>query len=119
MMPGNFPLKLYRGDSRRWEFRLWKNIEKTEPADLTDVVAESEIRNGTAGSLIVVLECTVQLPNSIVVQLSSEMSRLLPLPPAGVWDLQLTYAGGDVRTILAGQVTVTADVTGSSRQVTE
>lgn len=115
-MPGNFPLTLYRGDSYRWEFRLWTDAQKTEPADLTGVTAKSEIRDRPGGRIVVALECEVQQPNIVIARLLAEASRDLPLPPAGAWDLQLTYAGGDVRTILAGAVTVTPDVTSSSPQ---
>jgi hypothetical protein len=56
--------------------------------------------------------CTITLPNIIDLFLPSTSSQQLPL--SAVWDLQLSYASGDVNTPLAGQVTVTADVTAST-----
>lgn len=111
MQPGNLPLTLYRGDSRRWRFQLWSDVEKTAAVDLTGVTAKSEIRDRPSGAIIVALEIAVELPNTIVANLLPAASR--NLPPAGVWDLQLTYEAGDVVTILAGPVTVTPDVTDS------
>lgn len=113
MLPGNFPLILYRGDSRRWEFRFWSDAEKTKAVDLTGVTAKSEIRDRPSGRVIVALDCAVLLPNLVIAQLLAEPSRNLPLPPAGAWDLQLIYASGHVVTVLAGTVTVTANVTNS------
>ena len=112
MTPGVFPLVLYRGDSYRWSFVLWADTAKTVPADLTGVVAKSQIRDKPAGATVVNMLCAVTLPNIIAMTLDATSSQ--SLPPAGVWDLQLTYAAGDVATVLAGVVTVTPDVTDSA-----
>lgn len=114
-MPANFPLTLYRGDSRRWEFRLWADAAKTQAVDLSGVVAAAEIRDQSAGAIVAVLECTVAEPNLIIGRLVAAESRKLPVP-TGFWDLRLTYPTGDVVTILAGPVTVTADITNSGAE---
>ena len=54
----------------------------------------------------------ITLPNIIDVTLLAADSQ--KLPSKGVWDLQLTYASGDVKTLLVGQVQVTTDVTDST-----
>lgn len=111
-LPALFPLALYRGDTYRYEFRLWQDAAKTLPVDLTGAVAKAEIRNQPSGALVVAFTCTVTLPNTVAVVLAAEASRLVP--PQGVWDLQLTYLNGDVSTILAGPVTLRPDVTDST-----
>src|SRR5262245_66153135 len=109
MQPANLPLELYRGDSMRMRFTLLD--QQSQPVDLTGVIAKAEIRDRPAGDKITPLTCTITLPNIIDVMLQAIDSE--GLPPAGVWDLQLTYSSGEVKTPLAGQVTVTPDVTDS------
>jgi hypothetical protein len=110
MMPADFNLVLYRGDTGRWQFRLWADADKTDPIDLTGVTVQTMLRDkATSGSFVIVLDCVVTLPNIIDMTLTSEQSR--DLPPKGVWDLQLTYPSGDIVTPLKGTVSVTQDVT--------
>lgn len=111
MTPGKLPLVIYRGDTYRWRFTLWADPQRTVPVDLTDVAVKAEIRDKPAGGVLGVIGCTVVLPNFIDGVLTAEASAALP--PKGVWDLELTFSAGDVRTVLAGAVTVTADVTNS------
>ena len=115
MTPGVYNLDLYRGDTYRWQFKLWTDAEKTDPADLADVTVKAEIRDKPGGLTITPLTCTITEPNIIDAVLSSAASQLLGAKAA--WDLQLTYASGDVATVLAGTVTVTADVTDSTAQL--
>lgn len=112
MQPANLSLDLYRGDSNRFRLQLWADLGQTQPIDLTGVVAKSEIRDRPAGTFIVELACIITLPNIIDVTLAAADSHKLPV--SAVWDLQLTYASGDVLTPVAGQVSVTPDVTDSA-----
>ena len=112
-MPTNLPFDLYRGDTYHWQIAVWQDTAKTQPFDLTGVVAKSEIRQAPGGPLLVSLALTIQLPNTILIDLDATDSMKLTANPA-VWDLQLTYPSGDVQTILAGAVKVTMDVTGST-----
>lgn len=112
MTPGSFPLALYRGDSYRWSFLLWTDTAKTIAADLVGVVAKAQIRDKPAGATVINMTCAIVQPNTVTMTLDAASSQTLPL--VGVWDLQLTYAEGDVATVLAGGVTVTPDVTDSS-----
>ena len=109
-MPGSFDLNLYRGDTGRWRFTLWADEAKTQPAALTGATAAAQIRNAPGGNVVVSLACSVVLPNQIDMVLAAVDSAGLPLS-RGVWDLQVTYASGDVSTVVAGRTCVTADVT--------
>ncbi len=111
MMPGECPLDLYRGDTRRYQFKLWADAAKTVPADLTGVTAAAMIRDkATGGTFAVELACTITQPNIIDIPITTDAT----FPAKGVWDLQLTYPNSDIVTVLKGPVTVTADVTYSA-----
>jgi hypothetical protein len=107
--PSDYPLDLYRGDTARWQFLLWADAEKTDPLDLNGVTVAAQIRRRTGG-VAATLACTVTLPNIVDVVLTAEASSALTPEPA-TWDLQLTYANGDVRTAVGGGVRVTLDAT--------
>src|SRR5215471_20558209 len=110
MQPAQLPMDLYRGDSSSMRLQFFDSSNL--PLDLTGVIAKSQIRDRPAGNTIIDLVCTLTLPNTIDVMLLAADS--MNLPAAGVWDLQLTYPSGDVRTPVAGPVSVTPDVTDSS-----
>lgn len=110
MQPACLPLDLYRGDSTTMHLLLWDS--NSNPIDLTGVIAKSQIRDRPAGTTIINLICVITLPNIVDITLLAADAKALP--PAGVWDLQFTYPSGDVRTALAGPVSVTADVTDST-----
>jgi hypothetical protein len=115
-MPASYTLVIYRGDTYSWDFLLWDDVANSIPADLTGVAVKSEIRDRPSGNLIIPLTLTVTLPNTINAALNAPSSALLPVP-SGVWDLQLTYPDGGVLTVVAGEVHVTADVTGSAGDI--
>lgn len=110
MQPADLPLEIYRGDSLKLRVTLFDQAQ--QPVDLTGVIAKSEIRDRPAGTIVIPFTCTITLPNIIELFLPSDKSQTLP--PSGVWDLQLSYGSGEVKTPLAGQVRVTADVTDST-----
>lgn len=115
MKPARYDLALYRGDTYWWRFALWQDTAQTIPVDLTGVVAAAEIRERPGGTKITPLTATITAPNLIDVTLDATACGLLPVK--GGWDLQLTYPVGSVRTVVAGSVQVTADVTESTRVV--
>ena len=106
-MPGKHTLSVYRGDTRRWQFALWADADKTQPTDLTGVTVQAQIQTSTS---VVSLVCSVTLPNLVNMTLNAPESKSL-VPGKGVWDLQLTYPTGDVATVIGGDVMITADVT--------
>ena len=108
MTPGRLPLNLYRGDTYRWRFSMWLDDARTLPADLTGAAAAAQIRDRPGGVLIAAMTCTVVAPNHVDAVLSAADSARLP--NSGAWDLQITYASGDIATALAGPVNTTADV---------
>jgi hypothetical protein len=112
MKPGKYDLDPYRGDSYEWWFRLWNDAAKTEPIDITGATAAAEIRNKPAGEQIAALECTVEAPNTVHVELAPDLWPAIPA--TGSWDLQVTFPDGTVNTYVAGRVVTTADVTGST-----
>jgi len=113
--PGNYVLDIYRGDSYRWQFRLWEDVAKTIPVDLDNVIAEAEIRDKPSGTKVTAMVCTVTVPNIIDIHLDAVKSSALTIAK-GVWDLQLTYENEDVATVLVGAVNITADVTESGAE---
>jgi hypothetical protein len=106
-------LVIYRGDTGTWEFVLWADAAKTVPFDLSGASAKAEIRNRPGGVLLATLAVSINLPQTIVVSLTEAASLALN---GGVyaWDLPVTMPGGGVQTMMAGPVTVTEDVTGST-----
>jgi len=113
MLPGEFPLDIYRGDTARYQFKLWTDAGKTQPADLTGVTVAAMIRDKQSGGTYQVnLQVTITPPNIIDMFISTATSGALPAK--GVWDLQLTYPNGDVVTVLKGPVNTTPDVTYAS-----
>lgn len=112
MNPGKYDLNLYRGDTYSWRFRLWQDKDRTIPVDLAGSSAEAEIRDKINGSHFVDLDCVITLPNIIDMYLRADMWPCIT-GAGGVWDLEVTFADGEVKTQVAGKVTVTADVTNS------
>lgn len=104
---------LYRGDSYTWVFRFWNDEEKTDPTDFTDCTAEAELRDQPAGEdSIVQMVCTIDA-NEITVALSSAAWADWNSGSRGVWDLQVTYPGGEVVTYVRGDVDIDGDVVDS------
>jgi hypothetical protein len=110
MLPGAFDLELYRGDTARWQFALWQDAARSVPVDLAGVTVAAQIRDQPdSATILVTLSANITLPNVVNVALPAGLAGTLP--SRGVWDLQLTWTGGDVQTILAGVVLVMLDVT--------
>ena len=112
MTPGKLDLDLYRGDTYSWRVHLWASQDKTLPVDLFGAAVEAEIRDKFNSAMIMHMQCAVQLPNIIFMYLLAGEWPGFP-STIGVWDLEVTFPNGDVKTQLAGNVKVTADVTNS------
>jgi hypothetical protein len=111
MTPGHHDLNLYRGDSYKWQVRLWSDEAQTDPVVLDGATVKSEIRDRSGGTVILELGCTITPPNTIDLVLDPADWALAPT--TGVWDLQVTMSDGTINTVVAGKVTVTGDVTDS------
>ena len=109
MIPGSYDLCLYRGDSARWQFRLWTDTEKTNPVDLVGATAAAQIRPGYGGQATD-MQCAITPPNIVDMLLPAGKSP----PSKGLWDLEITYANGEVQTVLTGKVTTQGDITNAA-----
>lgn len=113
MLPGNYTLKMYRGDTFHAQFKLWLDTDRSQPVDLTDAVAKAEIRDKTGGTILVTFDSAITLPNIIDLTLDAATSETL-VPGTQKWDLQVTYLDGTVNTYVAGDATIVGDITDSS-----
>jgi hypothetical protein len=116
-MTAQVPLTVYRGDDHHWTFTLWTDAGQTVPYDLTGATAAGEVRAKGGDPVIATLTCTVTQPNTVDVDLPAAESANITKAGASVWDLELTFAGPPVRvrTVIAGAVVSTDDITGSTR----
>lgn len=110
-LPVAYALLLYRGDSFRVQFRLWADAQKTQPCDLTGATAAAEIRGAPGLLPLVTLTCAI---TGHVIDVSLAAAETTLVPATAYWDLQLTYASGEVQTVVAGGVRLRADITGST-----
>jgi len=111
MPPANFKMSWYRGDSYGYRFKLWQDAEKTQPYDLTGATVKSEVRDKPGGVVLATLTTVIVEPNFVDLKVTPAMSKASF--PKGEWDLEITFANGDVNTPIRGPVTVDADVTDS------
>jgi hypothetical protein len=99
VIPADYNLSLLRGDTGRWQLKLWTDKEKTQPADLAGATVKAAVRD-KGGNHVLPLNCTVIEPNIIDMVLTSIQSR--DLPDHGLWEMQLIYPSGDTATVLRG-----------------
>ena len=100
----------YRGDTFRRRFVLWADAAKTTPADLTGATVAAEIRSAPGATPITTIACSLTVPNLVDLVLAPTLTAGLP---DGAWDLQITYASGDVQTVVKGAVKPDGDITQS------
>lgn len=108
-LPGNVDLSMWRGDAQKYIIRL--EGEDAAPIDLTGHTAQAVIRQSFTAPTAYEFECTIQGVdnNEVLMYMDSATSKTIP---AGsyIWNFQITAPDGDVRTYLAGDVTVYAEV---------
>lgn len=113
MRPGTRNLSLYAGDTEKFNIAITAG---GSPVDLTGWTGKAEIRP-TRGSATLIATFTTTISSTptdgtLVIALSKVQTAALPVGDSiGVWDLQMTAPGGDVKTFLTGSVSVTQDVT--------
>lgn len=105
MPPGAYHLDIYQGDV----FTLSLDFD----VDLTGYTLEAQIRHDPDDTTPAeTLTVTVTDAANGLVQLSlTAVETAALLPQRYWWDLQWTDPSGDVRTILRGRATVTAEIT--------
>lgn len=115
--PATFDLSIYQGDSYDLFFRVKarNGIGDLVYQDLTGATAKAQIR-ATKETASVLAEFTCSLSNQTSTP-GGVLCRLTPATTAaitataGVWDCEILYANGDKKTVLAGNVTFTKEVT--------
>ena len=111
-LPMEKNITLYQGDTFEMIFRLLTT--SSEYVDLTGCTVDSQIRATKASGTVVETflgEITDQdeLPGGVRLSLTAAETTLLTAD--GVWDVQLTWPDGTVKTYLGGSVTVVKEVT--------
>lgn len=106
-LPQNVNMEFWRGDSQEFIVRF-KN-EQGVAIPLTGQTPAAVMKASFNSSTSYAFTTTIQNGNEVRVYLPSSISKTIP---AGdyIWNLQLTNASGDVRTYLAGDITVYAEV---------
>jgi len=105
-LPERVDLELYRGDD------FWV-VLSVSPAmgqafDLTGATARSQIREEYDSETAFEMEASID-EQVVTVHLTNQVSATLPA--CGVWDCQVTLSDATVRTLVAGAVTVSPQVT--------
>jgi hypothetical protein len=109
-LPTQYPLEIYKGDTFRMQISAWQDDAETIPLDLAGATARAEIRDKAGGKLLATMDVTLTTPNVIDMELHASVTAALA-PGKRAWDLEVTLANGDTRTVLAGPAQVVADVT--------
>lgn len=106
-LPTNVDWKLWKGDSQ--EFIVQFKDDSGNALNLTGFTPSAVMKASFNSPTSYTITTTIQNGNEVKVYLPSSISKTIP---AGdyIWNLQLTAANGDVRTYLAGDVTVYAEV---------
>lgn len=101
-------LNLYQGD----DFAAMVTVRTSDgsPADITGYTALAQMRREVADSDAVVAATFTSTVSSPYVILSLAHTVTEDLTGRYVWDLQVTSGTGAITTILAGRVSVTAEV---------
>lgn len=107
-LPSNYDLVIYRGDY----VSLQLTIENTDatPMDLTGATPKAVLKSDYTDQYERPFECTISEGNKVHIFLSSPVCSTL-LPGTYIWDFQITFANGQTRTFLAGDVKVYDEVT--------
>lgn len=117
-MPGPFKLnlKIYQGATFS-ALQTWKVGSPAAPVDLTGCTARMQVREAVDAPAVL-LECTTEdgrivlggADGTVLIQLTAVDTAALAWT-AGVYDLEVVFADGTVRRLLAGTVTVSPEVT--------
>lgn len=108
-LPANYNLVLYKGDYFNTSVIIKDN--SGSPINLTGYTAKCSIKDSPGASTSYDAVCTIDAPNGLVdITFPSSVTSGIA---AGdyVWDFQVTNPSNNVRTYLAGDVTVYAEVT--------
>lgn len=106
-LPQNVDWKFWKGDSQ--EFIVKFKDDQGVALNLTGYTPLAVMKSSFNSPTIYTFTTTIQNGNEVRVYLPSSISKTIP---AGdyIWNFQLTAPNGDVRTYLAGDITVFAEV---------
>lgn len=106
-LPTNVDLEWWKGDAQ--EFFISLTNDQGEAIDLSGYTPSAVVKSSFNSLTSYAFTTTIQNTNQVRIYLSSATSKTIP---AGdyIWNFQLTNPSGDVRTYLAGDVTVFAEV---------
>lgn len=106
-LPDNVDMEFWRGDTQ--VFNIVLQNEDGTPIDLTGATAMAVIRQDFTNPTTYEFDCSIHDGNQVTITLSAETSATIP---GGnyIWNFQITFSDGSVRTFLAGDVTVDEDV---------
>lgn len=106
-LPQNVDMKIWKGDARTFILRF--KDENGNALNLAGYTPMAVMKASFNSPTPYNFTTTVQNGNEVKVYLSSAISKTIP---AGdyIWNFQLTAPNGDVRTYLAGDITVLAEV---------
>lgn len=110
-MPGNYDLSIYEGDAVK--FTVTVKDATNAAVNLTGYTAKAVLKKSYVDASPVNFVCTITNPTAGVVTLylAPATTAALDTNSGYIWDFQLTEPSGDVRTYLAGDVTVLPEVT--------
>jgi hypothetical protein len=106
-LPGNLDLSIWQGDAQTYIIVL--SAEDGSPIDITGYTASATIRSTYTDPVKHSFDCSQSGVNQITMYMSSANCKAMT-PGSYIWEFQLTQPNGDVRTYLAGDVTVYAEV---------
>lgn len=114
MLPVNQNLSIYKGDTFVYTFKLRTKTATGQPGayvDLTGCTAKAQIRASQDDATVMAEFATATGGTTGSVTLTLSPTQTAALTSNGVWDAQITFADGTVKTYLAGTTTVVKEVT--------
>lgn len=108
--PGDYPITLYRGDTRIWRDEF-ADAATGRPLDLSGYTFRAQVRSGVDGAVIATMGIDdSQASNGVITRTLTAAQTGALTAARGAWDLELTSPDGFVRTYLAGAVRIRGDV---------
>jgi len=104
--PVQLDLAIYRGDTGHFQVHLTDSLG--QPVDVSTATWDADIRL-TADDTTTVGSFVITTVDSATIDVAVDTALSEVLPPAAVWDLEMTN-NGEVKTLLAGKITSTVDV---------
>lgn len=108
-MPSNYDIEIYEGDT--FKFRLTLTDANGAALNLGGYTAKAQLKTNYADTSPIEFVCVITLPNIVDISLAASTTATLDVNESYIYDVQLTSAGGEVRTYLTGDVTVRPEVT--------